>query len=711
MSSWPGDQSAQFLKPGMVERVVLADMGLIDDSDQPLQDALDAWRSHPSNRKFRQHAAQVFARIAVDAVIASQQSQPGALAELGNEIINFIALGNTRDLEKRTLAIMTRAAEQRLKVTGLGTGPDEDENRYFMTTLEQWIQDDPAPRLKYLKARLAAAMKPAPPAPAPGASPAKPATPPPQTRPAWADPKLNLDILGRSLLLDLGLIDDQDPTLSDNLSVLANMPKGQSLKNQIAEQVFGKFALEVIKLASTPGIQPTPSQHLADLGADITNWLSAQGCDDIPKTAQERMTRLARRRMGVTPPGSQNDEANDAYLFVMLFQWIAESPDARAGRLADRIHQVLGLRPAGSATSSASGGSGASGGPGASAGFAPAAPNIPQPPAAPKKPKNAPPKPDPTRGIAPVLQIPLDPEPTPEPTPEATPQPTPQPTSAAPTTPKPAPGQPATPFDPLSILDEILQPAPPQPQPQSQPQAQRPSQPAPQLEAQPAPIPTPPPSPAILDPNLRRLPVYLLLDCSGSMSGDPIESMRAGVRSLTSDLKSDPQAIETAWLSVIAFGSTASQLTPLTDLMSFQEPHMEAQGITSLGAALTLLDNCISREVRTPDHSQKGDWMPLVFVMTDGLPTDAWELPAKNLLDNNRANIIACAAGSNADAHLLKQLSPHVVELHTLQPDALKSFFQWASAAVKSTAASPNPSAPPQDNALPPPPPNINIVP
>ena len=40
----------------------------------------------------------------------------------------------------------------------------------------------------------------------------------------------------------------------------------------------------------------------------------------------------------------------------------------------------------------------------------------------------------------------------------------------------------------------------------------------------------------------RRLPVYLLLDCSGSMTGEPIEAVRQGVKALLSELRGDPQA-------------------------------------------------------------------------------------------------------------------------------------------------------------------------
>ena len=55
----------------------------------------------------------------------------------------------------------------------------------------------------------------------------------------------------------------------------------------------------------------------------------------------------------------------------------------------------------------------------------------------------------------------------------------------------------------------------------------------------------------------RRLPVYLLLDCSGSMVGEPIEAVKNGVKHLLEELKGSPQALETAYISVITFDSTA----------------------------------------------------------------------------------------------------------------------------------------------------------
>jgi uncharacterized protein YegL len=210
----------------------------------------------------------------------------------------------------------------------------------------------------------------------------------------------------------------------------------------------------------------------------------------------------------------------------------------------------------------------------------------------------------------------------------------------------------------------------------------------------------------------RRLPVYLLLDCSGSMLGEPIEAVRQGVRMLVSDLRGNPQALETAYLSVITFGSSAQQVCPLTELMSFQEPNLEAAGSTSLGSALKLLEHCLDNDVRKSSPTQKGDWKPLVFLMTDGQPTDNWEMAADSIKKRKLGNIIACAAGSGADSQLLKRVTEVVVEIHNLQPDSLKAFFKWVSSSIKTTSQSvAQVTADAAPINLPPPPPQIQIVP
>lgn len=209
----------------------------------------------------------------------------------------------------------------------------------------------------------------------------------------------------------------------------------------------------------------------------------------------------------------------------------------------------------------------------------------------------------------------------------------------------------------------------------------------------------------------RRLPVYLLLDCSGSMHGDPIEAVKMGLRQLRSDLQNDPQALETVWLSVITFDSSAKQVVPLTEIGAFQEPNLNASGTTNLGEALQLLLTCVDKEVRKTTATQKGDWKPLIFLMTDGQPTDSWEAAADEIKQKRVGNIIACAAGPHAQASVLKRATEIVVELNNLQPDQLKAFFKWVSSSIRTTSQ--NIAQPVADGTpvnLPPPPPNSGIV-
>lgn len=210
----------------------------------------------------------------------------------------------------------------------------------------------------------------------------------------------------------------------------------------------------------------------------------------------------------------------------------------------------------------------------------------------------------------------------------------------------------------------------------------------------------------------RRLPVYLLLDCSGSMMGEPIEAVRQGVKALLSELKGDPQALETAYLSVITFDSTARQTTPLTELLLFKEPQLNASGATALGEALEILMDCINTEVRKTTETQKGDWRPLVFIITDGSPTDieAFKRAAQQIKSVKVANIIACAAGSNADTTYLKQITENVLMMNTLSAGDMAQFFAWVSSSVKmsSKRLDVNPGGAIE---LPPPPQGFVIVP
>jgi uncharacterized protein YegL len=210
----------------------------------------------------------------------------------------------------------------------------------------------------------------------------------------------------------------------------------------------------------------------------------------------------------------------------------------------------------------------------------------------------------------------------------------------------------------------------------------------------------------------RRLPVYILADVSGSMQGTPIESVKSGIRQLHRDLLGDPQAIESAYLSIITFGNTATQLVPLTEVAMFNPPDLSASGTTNFGDGLRLLLESFDRELVRTTADQKGDWRPLVFVLSDGAPTDVeWPTYAQQLRERRPANIIAVACGDQADVNVLKQVTENVILMQEMTPDAFKAFFAFVSASVKQTSQKVGAVADGSAITLPPPPPGITIVP
>lgn len=186
---------------------------------------------------------------------------------------------------------------------------------------------------------------------------------------------------------------------------------------------------------------------------------------------------------------------------------------------------------------------------------------------------------------------------------------------------------------------------------------------------------------------MRRLPVYFLLDTSGSMNGEPIQALNNALSGMINTLRSDPQASETLWISIITFDREVNEIASLTELPSFHLPEIvcPSSGPTNTGKALELLYEKINKEVRKGTPTQKGDWRPLLFVFTDGKPSDLllYSEMIPKIRSLNFGAIIGCAAGRLADNSKLKELTDTVVHLDTADSSTLKQFFKWVSDTIE----------------------------
>ncbi|KPF85603.1 tellerium resistance protein TerY [alpha proteobacterium AAP38] len=211
---------------------------------------------------------------------------------------------------------------------------------------------------------------------------------------------------------------------------------------------------------------------------------------------------------------------------------------------------------------------------------------------------------------------------------------------------------------------------------------------------------------------MRRLPVYLLIDVSGSLTGEPIEAIKNGLHVLLSTLRQDPQALETAYLSVITYGREVRQVVPLTEISAINLPQIAADGITPMGAALGLLAERIEAEVEKTTPTSKGDWKPIVFIMTDGKPTDDWRAGLARFRTVKVGNVIACAAGADADTSVLREITESVISLETADKGTISAFFKWVSASISVSSQRIETGGGEGSSLkdLPPPPPEINTV-
>lgn len=181
----------------------------------------------------------------------------------------------------------------------------------------------------------------------------------------------------------------------------------------------------------------------------------------------------------------------------------------------------------------------------------------------------------------------------------------------------------------------------------------------------------------------RQMTLFFIVDTSGSMSGSKIAAVNTAIREVLpeiADISSD-NADAQIKVACLQFASDKKWLFSPTAVEGMYWTDLQAGGMTDLGSAYTELNSKLSRKEFM--DSPTGNFAPVLFLMSDGQPTDEYKQALAELKENKWFNVairVAIAIGDDADKNVLAEFTGNpelVLTAHT--PDALKQMIRFVS--------------------------------
>lgn len=191
-----------------------------------------------------------------------------------------------------------------------------------------------------------------------------------------------------------------------------------------------------------------------------------------------------------------------------------------------------------------------------------------------------------------------------------------------------------------------------------------------------------------------RTPCILVLDCSGSMRGEPIKQLNTGLQALEKELKEDIDASSRVQLLVIkAYGKDDAEISAdWVDAMNFTAPVMEASGLSPIGKAMVLALKKIEEQKCLYDSCGITSKRPWIFLISDGEPTDyGWEQAAAKCREAQQNKKVVIHAVGTQGANLEKLAKFSLMAPKRLSGLKFTEFFLWLSRSVSCISrAAPN---------------------
>lgn len=187
-----------------------------------------------------------------------------------------------------------------------------------------------------------------------------------------------------------------------------------------------------------------------------------------------------------------------------------------------------------------------------------------------------------------------------------------------------------------------------------------------------------------------RQPLVLLIDTSGSMERDMVD-VSAGLHALREALVTDAVARNRVELVVVTFGGSVSTHGEFGEAALFEPPVLTAAGDTPMAQALMQALDLLDAKKQAYKANGLDYYRPLVFLITDGEPTDLphWPRAVQRLREAEQARklVLLPVGTQTASFARLRELSPERAPL-CLKEAQWASMFQWLSRSLQARSRS-----------------------
>ena len=197
------------------------------------------------------------------------------------------------------------------------------------------------------------------------------------------------------------------------------------------------------------------------------------------------------------------------------------------------------------------------------------------------------------------------------------------------------------------------------------------------------------------------LPVILLLDVSGSMSGENIRNLNDAVRDMLDVFRDSENSETEIWVSIITFGAQVKLHQSLVSAGDIQWQDISASGLTPLGVALQMAKEMIEDKDVVPSRAYR----PTVVLVSDGQPDNGWESPLTRFTGDGRSakcDRMAMAIGADANDAVLEKFiagTPNPL-FHAEDAKRIRDFFKLVTMSVTIRTKSQTPNVIPEVNVI-----------